>query len=46
VASKMELRAVAKVRFARGTAWKSLWCAVNHRRNDWASRSSSRRSLK
>src|SRR5215469_11359271 len=25
----------AKVRFARGTARKSLWCAVNHRRNDW-----------
>jgi len=20
-------------RIARGTAWKSLWCAVNHRRN-------------
>ena len=28
VASEMELRAVANVRFARGTAWKSTWCAA------------------
>ena len=35
----MELRATYKVRCARGTARKSPWCAVEHRRNDWASRS-------
>jgi hypothetical protein len=34
VAQRMELRATGKLRFARGTAWKSPWCAVNHRRND------------
>ena len=28
-----------KARFARGRARKSPWCAVNHRRNDWVSRS-------
>jgi hypothetical protein len=33
------LRAVQKVRFARGRARTSRWCAINHRRNDWASRS-------
>ena len=38
-------RATAEFRFARGTAWTSSWCAVNHRRNDWASRSSSRRGV-
>ena len=39
VASGMGVRAVATVRFARGRARKSPWCAVDHRRNDWASRS-------
>jgi transposase len=34
VAQRMELRATRKLRFARATAWKSPWCAVNHRRND------------
>jgi hypothetical protein len=34
VAQRMELPATGKLRFARGTAWKSSWCAVNHRRND------------
>jgi hypothetical protein len=29
------------LRFARGRARKTPWCAVNHRRNDWASRSPS-----
>ena len=38
------LRAIAKARFARGRARKSPWCAVNHRRNDWASRSPARGS--
>ena len=42
-AQGMGLRAVEKVRFARGTARKSRWCAVEHRVIDWASRSSSRR---
>ena len=42
----MGLRAGEKVRFARGTARKSRWCAVEHRVIDWASRSSSRRSSK
>ena len=28
-----------EVRFARGTARKSPWCAVEHRVIDWASRS-------
>ena len=40
VAQGMGLRAVGKVRFARGTARKSPWCAVEHRVIDWASRSS------
>ncbi len=39
VAQGMGLRAVDEVRFARGTARKSLWCAIEHRENDWASRS-------
>ena len=39
VAPGLRLRPVAKARFARGKARKSPWCAVNHRRNDWASRS-------
>jgi hypothetical protein len=38
----MGLRAVKKVRFARGRARKSRWCAVEHREIDWASRSPSR----
>jgi len=38
-------RATAEFGSHAGTAWKSSWCAVNHRRNDWASRSSSRRGL-
>src|SRR6516225_9140495 len=36
----MGLRAGETVRFARGTARKSPWCAVEHREIDWASRSS------
>jgi len=39
VAAGLGLRSVAKAQFARGRARKSPWCAVNHRRNDWASRS-------
>ena len=39
VASGSGLRSVPKARFARGRARKSPWCAVNHRRNDWVSRS-------
>jgi len=39
VAPGMRLRSVAEARFARGRARKSRWCAVHHRRNDWASRS-------
>ena len=39
VAPGMGLRAVEKVRFARGTARTSRWCAVKHRVIDWASRS-------
>ena len=42
----MELRRNAATRFARGRARKSPWCAVNHRRNDWASRSPSEGSSK
>ena len=45
VAEGPRLRPVAKVRFARGRARKSPWCAVNHRRNDWASRSPSQQEL-
>ena len=39
-AQGMGLRANEKVRFARGTARKSRWCAVEHRVIDWVSRSS------
>jgi hypothetical protein len=39
VAQGMELRAVGKVRFARGTTRTSRWCAVDHRVIDWVSRS-------
>ena len=39
VAEGMGLRASEEVRFARGTARKSSGCAVDHRDNDWASRS-------
>ncbi len=42
-APRMGLSAVEQVRFARGTARKSRWCAVEHRVIDWASRSSSRK---
>jgi hypothetical protein len=42
----MGLRAVKKVRFARGTTWKSLWCEVKHRVIDWVSRSPSLGSSK
>ena len=45
-AQGMGLRAVKKVRFARGTARKSRWCEVEHRVIDWVSRSSSQRSSK
>src|SRR5262249_13153302 len=38
----MGLRAGETVRFARGTARKSPWCALEHREIDWASRSSFR----
>ena len=39
VASGFGLWPVAQASFARGRARKSRWCAVNHRCNDWASRS-------
>src|SRR6266852_5866393 len=45
-AQGMGLRAGEKVRFARGTARKSLWCEVKHRVIDWVSRSPSRGSSK
>jgi transposase len=45
-ASGMGLRAVDQVRFARGTARTSPWCADEHREIDCASRSSSPRSSK
>src|SRR5882762_3717039 len=38
-AQGMELRAVEKVRFARGTTRTSRWCEVEHRVIDWVSRS-------
>ena len=38
-AERMELRAVEKVRFARGTTRTSRWCALKHRVIDWVSRS-------
>jgi hypothetical protein len=31
---KWNYEQLQKFGFARGTAWKSLWCAVNHRRYD------------
>ena len=34
MASRMGLRRDITARFARGSARKSPWCAVNHRRND------------
>ena len=46
VAPGLGLRSVRKARFARGSARKSPWCAVNHRRNDWVSRSPSQGSSK
>jgi transposase len=46
VAPGLGLRSVRKVRFARGRARKSPWCAVDHRRNDWVSRSPSQGSSK
>jgi len=39
VAQGMGLRAVEKIRFARGTTRKSRWCVVEHRVIDWVSRS-------
>ena len=39
VASGPRLRPDAEARFARGRARTSRWCAINHRCNDWASRS-------
>jgi hypothetical protein len=45
VAARMDVRGAGEFRFARGTARKSPWCAVNYRRNDCASRSSSRRGV-
>ena len=45
-AQGMGLRAVEKVRFARGTARTSRWCEVKHRVIDWASRSPLRGSSK
>jgi hypothetical protein len=46
VAQGMGLRAVKKVRFARGPARTSRWCEVEHRAIDWAARSSLGRSSK
>jgi len=46
VAERLGLPRNAATRFARGSARKSPWCAVNHRRNDWASRSPSPGSSK
>jgi hypothetical protein len=34
---------VDQIRFARGTARTSPWCALEHRVIDWASRSSFRK---
>jgi Transposase IS116/IS110/IS902 family len=45
VAPRMEVQRTRKLRFARGTARTSPWCAVNHRPNDCASRSSSPRGV-
>ena len=41
-AQGMGLRAVEKVRFARGKARNMRWCEVEHREIDWVSRSPSR----
>jgi hypothetical protein len=41
VAPRQRLQPIRKARFARGSARKSPWCAVTHRRNDWVSRSPS-----
>jgi transposase len=46
VAARMGLQRNAAARFARGRARKSPCCAVNHRRNDWVSRSPSPGSSK
>ena len=46
VAPRLGLRSVRKARFARGSARTSPWCAVSHRRNDWASRSPAEGSSK
>ena len=46
VAQGMGLRAVKKVRFARGPARTSRWCEVEHLVIDWAARSSLGRSSK
>ena len=46
VAQAMGLWAAHEVQFARGTARKSRWCAVQHRVIDWASRSPSPGSSK
>src|ERR1035437_2914399 len=43
-AQGMGLRAVEKVRFARGKARTSRWCEVKHRPIEWVSRSPSRGS--
>ena len=39
-APRMGLSAVGRVRFVRGAARKSPWCAVEHRVIEWAPRSS------
>jgi len=44
VTEGMGLRAVEKVRFARGKARIRRWCEVEHREIDWVSRSPSRGS--
>jgi hypothetical protein len=41
VTQGMGLRAGEKVRYARGTARKSQWCAIEHRVIDWVYRSPS-----
>ncbi len=38
-AQAMGLRAIDKIRFARGKARNRRWCAVEHREIDWVSRS-------
>src|ERR1039457_6383824 len=43
-AQGMGLRAVEKIRFARGKARNRRWCEVKHREIDWVSRSPSRGS--